>query len=50
VTGAKNTFTNGDNGGGDDRDKKVVAVEQNSLGIEKLKPIQSTLFLSIEGS
>ena len=49
VTAARNTLSDGNNGG-DDVDKKVAAVEQNSLGIEKLKPIQSTLFLSIEGS
>jgi len=49
VTAARNTLSDGNNGG-DDVDKKVAAVEQNSLGIEKLKPIQSKLFLSIEGS
>jgi len=49
VTAARNTLTDVDNGG-DDRDRKVVVVERNSLGKEKPKPTQSTVFLSIEGS
>jgi len=45
-----NTRTGADNGGGDDRGNKVVAVGKNSLGKEKPKPNQSTIFLGIEGS
>jgi len=40
VTAAGNALNNVDNGGSDDRDKKVVAVGKNSLGKEKPKPIQ----------
>jgi hypothetical protein len=36
--------------GGDDRDKKVAVVAVNSLGREKPRPNQSTIFLNIEGS
>jgi len=44
-----NTRTGADNGGGDDRGKKAV-VGKSSLGKEKPKPNQSTIFLGIEGS
>jgi hypothetical protein len=47
VTAGVNTRTDVDNGGGGDH--KVVAVG-NSLGKEKPKLSQSTIFLSIEGS
>lgn len=47
---AVNTHADVDNGGRDDCGKKVVAVGKNSLGKEKPKPTQSTIFLSIEGS
>jgi len=44
-------FTDARNdGGGDDRGRKVGVAGKNRLGKEKPKPIRSTLFLSIEGS
>ncbi len=48
VTGVMNLRTDVHSGGGD-RGKKVAVVAVNSLGREKPRPNQSTMFLSIEG-
>jgi hypothetical protein len=51
VTAVTNTHADIDDGGGDRRDhsEKVVVVG-NSLGKEKPRPNQSTIFLCIESS
>jgi hypothetical protein len=49
VTSLMNILTDVDSGG-DGRDKKVAVVAVNSLGREKPRLNQSTIFLCIEGS